>query len=355
MVYFDNIIFSLQRAGGISVVWANLVQRISGVNEDSIFLEYQNASNNLFRAEIRLPSNKVKVFKWFNKVLSQYLSPSIRCNRPFIFHSSYFRICNNPKALNVTTVHDFIYEQGNPNLQQRLRIKLDYRAIRKSDAIVCISESTKNDLFKYIPDIDKDKVSVIYNGVSTDYHTTNDKIPSLNGYVLYVGGRQEYKNFDFIVRSLKHTNYKLVICGNELTDSEQSLLDSTLGRDCYKFLLRPSNEELNKIYNSVHCLAYPSSYEGFGIPILEAQRAGCPVISLNTSSIPEVMGHCWGMMEQLDKNGFISMLVKLEDSKFRNIVISEGLVNSQRFSWDKMAKEYIALYDNLLRSASHNK
>lgn len=355
MIYLDNIIFSLQKTGGISVVWENLIDRLLQSNSDIRFIEYPASENNIFRKLLSIPKSKIIYKRYFNAAFSQLVSPKITSSKPFIFHSSYFRTCNNPKAINITTVHDFIYEQGTPNFQQRLRIKLDYRTIRKSDAIVCISESTKKDLLKYLPDVDKDRVSVIYNGVSNDYHTTNDKIASLKGYVLYVGSRSGYKNFGFIVSSLKDSDYKLVICGNELTDSELGLLEATLGRDRYKFFLRPSNEDLNKIYNSVHCLVYPSSYEGFGIPILEAQRAGCPVIALNSSSIPEVMGHCWGMMDNLNKSEFIRMLAMLEDSEFRNKVIVEGLVNSKRFSWDKMAGEYIALYNSMLRLASYHK
>lgn len=119
----------------------------------------------------------------------------------------------------------------------------------------------------------------------------------------------------------------------------------------YDFIKHPDNTELNRIYNSVHCLAYPSSYEGFGIPVLEAQRAGCPVIALNSSSIPEVMGNTWGMMDRLDESEFKWMLSKLHDTSLRNQTINDGLENSKRFSWKKMANEYISLYNRLLNIA----
>ncbi|WP_302105514.1 glycosyltransferase, partial [uncultured Duncaniella sp.] len=100
-----------------------------------------------------------------------------------------------------------------------------------------------------------------------------------------------------------------------------------------------------------HCLAYPSSYEGFGIPVLEAQRAGCPVIALKSSSIPEVMGNTWGMMDRLDESEFKWMLSRLHDTSLRNQTITDGLENSKRFSWEKMANDYICLYNRLLNIA----
>lgn len=127
----DNIIFSLQRAGGISVVWQNLIENLLPVTDNLHFIEYQNASQNIFRQELSIPSSKIEVAKNFSSIFSQFRHPTVKSDVPFIFHSSYFRTCNNPNAINVTTVHDFIYEQGAPTLKQKLRIALNYKAIKK--------------------------------------------------------------------------------------------------------------------------------------------------------------------------------------------------------------------------------
>lgn len=349
MVYFDNIIFSLQKAGGISVVWANLIRRISRMNEDSVFLEYEGADDNIFRVGMELPKDRIKVLRGFNKVLSQYLSPHIKSNQPFIFHSSYFRTSNNRNAINVTTVHDFIYEQNTrPTFRQKLRMMLNYRAIKRSDAIVCISDNTRKDLFKYVPDIDARKVSVIYNGVSEDYFpVTETPYPQYGNYILFVGGRQGYKNFEFVARALRQTDYKLLVCGASLSQSETEMLETHL-KNRYVHIGFPSNTELNKIYNSVYALAYPSSYEGFGIPVLEAQRAGCPVVALASSSIPEIIGDNALLMSELSEKKFVDLLDKISDDNERVRVVNQGRINARRFSWDKMANAYMELYSSLL-------
>jgi len=348
MICLDNIIFSLQKAGGISVVWKNLIDNLP--KTDALyFIEYPNASQNIFRQKISISSERIIRSKKFSPIFSQLKSPVIKTENRFIFHSSYYRTCNNPRAINVTTVHDFIYEQGKPTLKQKLRIYLNYRAIHKSDAVVCISENTRKDLFKFVPDVDPQKVYVIHNGVSEDYvHLPEIPFPKYRNYVLFVGGRQGYKNFDFVVKALKSTKYKLLICGSPLSSTESVFLDKYLyGR--YELIKFPSNEKLNKIYNSVHCLAYLSSYEGFGLPVLEAQRAGCPIIALNASSIPEIIGENGLLMTELTKSSFESLIADLENTDKRQTIIAAGIENATKFSWEKMANEYLSLYNQLLR------
>ncbi len=351
MIIFDNIIFSLQKAGGISVVWKNLLENIIPQTENIRFIDYADSHNNLFRKDIDIDNSKILNTGKFNKVLSQFLHPRIESEDKFIFHSSYFRYCNNPKAINVTTVHDFIYEQGKPTLKQELRIWLIYKTIRKSDAIVCISENTKKDLFKYLPDTALEKVHVIYNGVAEDYRPLETTpYPQYKNSVLFVGGRQGYKNFDFVVRSLHPTSYNLIICGSPLTLNEKILCDKYLPNR-YTNVPFPNNEELNRIYNSVYCLVYPSSYEGFGIPILEAQRAECPVIALKSSSIPEVIGEDGIMLSALSEDELRDKLNSLENHEYRKHIIESGLKNSKKFSWQKMASEYMELYNILLQNS----
>ncbi|MDE6581357.1 MAG: glycosyltransferase, partial [Duncaniella sp.] len=144
--------------------------------------------------------------------------------------------------------------------------------------------------------------------------------------LLYVGGRQAYQNFKFLGECIRDKKFSLLICGSELSREETALLNKHIpGR--YSNIVYPDNDELNKIYNSVYALAYPSSYEGFGIPVIEAQCCGCPVIALNASSIPEIIGDDSLLMNSLTKNEFLDKLDLLQDSGIRSRIISDGLEN----------------------------
>ena len=360
-VVIDNITFAMQKAGGNSVVWYEFINRI--LSNDLIstyFIEYYDYSN-IFREHLLIPDNlilKRHSTKWLP--IQRYVDERVEgYQEPFIFHSSYYRLSSNPRAINVTTVHDFTYEYFKTGIRKYVHCKQKYRALRKAQYIICISENTKKDLIKFLPDIDIDKIRVVYNGVSDDYKITNesniDFIPfKKNNYILFVGARASYKNFKFVVESLKGTSYNLVISGGELNDNELSNLQINMPNRWY-YTGRVSNYKLNQLYNGAYALLYPSSYEGFGIPVLEAQKAGCPVIAYNSSSIPEVIGDSRLLLNELTSVELQSKLSLLEDTDFRNSVIQKGLKNAQRFTWEKTYKETITIYEEALNNANYKK
>lgn len=357
-IVFDNIVFSLQKAGGISVVWQEILSRFfySELAHDIECLEYEHNKDNIFWK--LLDFSKVVTIKKnpICFVITRYLNPHIRGSEPFIFHSSYYRTTSNRNAINITTIHDFTYDYFYKHKHRGAFLHLwqRNRAIRKADAVICISENTKRDLMKFIPDVNPQKIHVIYNGVSQDYRVSTNKVDEYKDYLLFVGGRNAFKNGRFFVDSIKDTHYKVVFCGKPLTQEEELFFNEKLGKDRYKILTGISNKELNRLYNSVKCLVYPSSYEGFGIPIIEAQSAGCPVIALNTSSIPEVIGDTPLMIQELTKDELLSKLKMLDDSEVRKKIICQGLQNAKRFSWDLTYNEYRKLYEELLNKRRNN-
>ena len=351
-IVIDNIGFSLQRMGGLSVVWGALLSALKNSGLSYICMEYPWDKTN----EVRQSLINITVEQQSAKYLQveRYKNPKVKYNKPFIFHSSHYRLCNNKYAINITTVHDFTYEKYRKGLALWVHSWQKFKAIRKADIVVCISENTKQDVLHYLPDVDENKIRVIYNGVSTDYKVIDtDKYSNLGEYVIFVGSRQQYKQFDLVVRALKNTKYKLAIVGGKLNEEEERFVNETLGEKNYIQLGYLSNLELNELYNQAVCLAYPSAYEGFGIPVLEAQKAGCPVIAYNASSIPEVIGKTPLLMNELTISDFHSKLEILNDKASRDEIIKAGLENAQRFSWDKMGNEYVALYKELLQKAGN--
>ena len=245
-VIADNIIFSLQRYGGISVVW----------NE---FLSRARKDKEIELTELNYPDSLSP------RIMERYRIPAYKADTPSIFHSSYFRILPQKGVHNVTTVHDLTYHFYRRGLAKAVHLWEEQRALKHSDAIICISENTKRDVLQFYPWIKEEHIHVVYNGVSNVFHPISSV--EKKGYLLYIGNSQvEYKRFDVAQQVARLTGLELVIAN------------------------KSSQEELNKLYNEALCLLYPSDYEGFGLPILEAQAAGCPVIAQNSSSIPEVIG-----------------------------------------------------------------
>lgn len=351
-IIFDNIDFSIAKSSGVPIVWGNLIKRVQDNGDFNCrFIEIKGKTTHWVRKGLEL--GNVEIRNGQPQIL-RYFNPSIKEDKPFIFHSSYYRVCNNPNAINITTVHDFTYEYFRKGLPRIVHSWQKFNAIRKSDVVVCISENTKRDVLKFLPDVNPDTVKVVYNGVSDYYHPVETtQYNDLGRFILFVSGRLSYKRFDLAVDAAYKTGYKLVMVGSPLSKDETDLLNKRLGRDNYLCFSHIDDKTFNELYNSAFCLVYPSMYEGFGIPVIEAQKARCPVIAYNGSSIPEIIGDTPLLLSNPSSYDIISKLRMLDDNDIRNKIIKDGFLNAQRFSWDKMANEYMDIYRNAYNEKIH--
>lgn len=357
-LYLDNIIYALQKAGGISVVWSEIVARL--LKEQDIDIKFIESNiDNVFRSDLDIPSANIIMSKnGFPLAIDRYLDVKGLKGRG-IFHSSYYRISNSKDLINVTTVHDFTYEYFRKGLASNIHSFQKNRAIKHSDGIICVSENTKEDLLHFNPKVDESKIKVIYNGVSSEFYNIaksksellKELVPFETGsYVFYVGDRKSlYKNFGLTVSACKKVNLPLVVVGGgAFTKKELLLLNDSLGANNFIHTGSVSNQELNILYNNAFCLLYPSSYEGFGIPILEAQKSHCPVIATNLSSIPEVAAESALLVDKPDLNKICERLLELKNrSALRELIIKKGQINADRFSWDKCYEETLKFYKEL--------
>ena len=305
-IIFDNIIYSLQRYGGISVVWNELLSR-ARVDKDLQVTELEY------------------VEKLTPRFMERYRIPAYQADIPAIFHSSYFRVLPQKGVHNVTTVHDLTYHFYRKGLPKAVHLWAEERALRHSEAVICVSENTKRDLLRFYPWVKEENVFVVYNGVSDVFCPVSSV--QKKGYLLYVGNTQvEYKRYDVAQRVAQLTGLELVTAAGV------------------------SQAQLNTLYNEALCPLYPSSYEGFGIPIIEAQRAGCPVIAQNASSIPEVIGS-EGLMVQHDTPERMAQemadMVRQLKSRPTEAIIAAGMENAKRFSWDRMYEQVKQVYENI--------
>lgn len=304
-VIFDNIIFSLQRYGGISVVWTELLNRALADKDLAVKeLDYR-----------QIPM----------RFMERYRIPAYKAETPSVFHSSYFRVLPQKGVYNVTTVHDLTYHFYRRGLAKAVHLWEEERALRHSEAVICISENTKRDLMRFYPWLQEDRIHVVYNGVSEAFAP----IPSAQkkGYLLFIGNSMvDYKRYDVAQEVARLTGLEL------------------------RTPTCVSQAELNTLYNEALCLLYPSDYEGFGLPILEAQKAGCLVIAQRCSSVPEVIGP-EGLMVAHDTpkrmaQEMADIVLQLKSRPVESIV-KAGLENARRFSWDKTYLQTKQVYENI--------
>ena len=358
-ILLDNIIYSLQKSGGASVVWTEHLKRlVKDTQFNSYFIEYNNARDNIFRQNLSLTDAFIERRSSIGLKLFRYIDVKSQIEEEHLFHSSHYRIDKNPSAKNITTVHDFVYEKYVSGFRQKVHSAQKWHAIRKADAVICISESTKRDLLTYLPDVNENKVYVVHNGVNSLFRKMKTaeyklKLPfETNEYAIYVGSRHvPYKNFATVIKICKQLNIPLIMVGGEyMGDKETAFLTDQLGQGHFTSMRGTSNEDLNELYNRACILLYPSLYEGFGIPVIEAQRCGCPVLCMESSSIPEIAGDselCMPIGSSIAE--ICSRIGELiRNTSFLGKEISKGLENSQRFSWDKTYKQTTDVYRLLM-------
>lgn len=340
-IIIDGIIFSLQRHGGISVYFRQLINFLNISQEPAILLldgvlkQELVSSNTAYVAAIQRSS----------RIIERYRSCRIPASKA-VFHSSYYRLPSKRDLPTVVTIHDFIYERYQQGPRLWVHSAQKKAAIRAAQAVICISESTKQDLLKFVGETPGQIIHVIHNGVSDIFR--NLSLESTNRpYVLFVGQRSGYKNFRLVLEAMAYLPDLEVHCvggGSIHPDEFEGIPGSVARRVLHLGFV--TDEELNVLYNRALCLVYPSSYEGFGIPVVEAMRAGCPVVSSDCKAVLEVAPEALTVVSELDPRTLADAILKTASSERSNL-IQKGLIVAQRYSWDATHSQTLAVYRSL--------
>lgn len=362
-ILFDSQIFSVQKFGGISNYFANIIT--NSQKNTSVQLPYMY-TNNVYLKEIGINyqdllsyvqfkgKNRIKAL--VNKIFN---IKSIKFDEYDIFHPTYYddyftSYLSRDKPF-VITVYDMIHELFPQYFDQN---SMEYRTkkvlCQKANKIIAISEHTKQDIIRLFG-IPESKIKVIH--LSTDFKLINQ--PSMHiqwlpeQYLLFVGTRFGYKNFDWMLTSiapiLKQTNVKIVVIGNELNDHEQKLVMLLDLEHLIVVNNVSSSHQLQEIYNRAELFIFPSLYEGFGIPTLEAFASKVPVLLTNSSCFPEIAQDAALYFEPNDISDFQAKVkLVLNSPSKRQDLIERGVRRLHNFSWQNTADETYKLYTELI-------
>ncbi len=357
-ILYDHQVFSWQRFGGISRYFFEIISRfcrMPGI-KTSLFQGFHineyglNAFRNSYKyywgAKRPVIPKTTKVMTFVNDRLFNFLAPTDYAD---IYHQTYYTVLKPAFAgKRIVTVHDMIHEIY-PHYFVADRVSAHKKdSVLKADGVICISQSTKYDLMHYFA-CPEDKVKVIYHGSSLHADVTSPRLVG-RPYILYVGQRGAHKNFDMLLTAYDHS-HKLnaafsLVCfgGGELRVEERKKIVE-LGLSHRVLHYAGSDDLLANLYTHAAVLVYPSLYEGFGIPPLEAMHCGCPVLSSATSSLPEVVGNAGLYFDPTDEEDLIHKLnLILSDDNLRQGLISAGYQQVKKFDWDVCAEKTLQFY-----------
>ena len=269
----------------------------------------------------------------------------------------------------IITVHDLIryFDMDgeetfirSPNRRDRHYLNLDFEGIRKARRIIAVSQSTKNDLIQClgIPD---ERISVVYEGIDHSLFRPVSQQIYNHPYILFVGSEHPRKNFTTLLKAFSQLKsepgfkkLKLVKVGNaggqetDFRSQTMGVVESLGLVDEVIFTGFVPEADLATYYSGAEAFVLPTLYEGFGFPVLEAMACACPVITSNTSSLPEVVGEAGIMVNPYDTNSLAQAMSKvLTDSELRDNMIRKGLEQARRFTWEKAAEQTLEVYNKI--------
>ena len=344
------------------------VNNLAAKNEYVLFLNEPEFSNfeptatNFTKVLVDAPHYSLKEQTKFLKILNE--------QNLDLMHFTHFNAPIRYRKPFIVTIHDLTHTLFPGRKMTSLPYRLAYRAVvknavRKAKIVIAVSNNTKEDLIKILK-VPEEKIKVIYEGANEEFRQLtdaeketsakilNEKYGIAQPFFLYTGVHRYHKNLTRLIKAFKfisnkYPDLKLVITGKPdplYPEAEQEVADQNLEEKVVFTGLIPENE-LIALYNLAEIYIFPSLYEGFCLPILEAFACGAPVCASNISSIPEVAGKDNAIFfNPYDEKDIAEKTLSIfENSARRNKLIQNGLIRIKNFSWKKMAKEILEVYN----------
>lgn len=378
-----NITPAVRPTTGIGTYAKELISAILESDKDNRYTLF--FSRNLFSRKQRVGINFIKCKRrntraidlpyWFLNFLWNELNilpVEYICGGCDVFHSLDMLSPLTKKAKLVTTVHDvtwLVFDDNAPSPKEIL-YKEVAKSLERSDVIVADSGHTKQELLKYFSFLKEDRIEVVHLGVSSAFRPIDIDSPSIEErkekynwgeFILYIGELDKTrKNLARLVKAysnLKRKNRiqeKLVLCGRVSKNSKELLRlikELNMEKDIIVYSEWIPEEDIPIVYNMGKALVYPSLYEGFGLPILEAMGCGKPVITSNLTSIPEVAGNAAYYIDPYDIDDIAKGIEDiLTNSVLYSELVQKGLEHVKKFTWQDTACKTIELYKKVFNS-----
>ena len=364
-IFFDHQIFSQQLYGGISRYYTELITAINQTPDDTAYLSLL-ATNNVYLRKAAVAKKPLLVgavvkerLRTINYLNSSYTRYNLRRTPLDVFHPTYYDPYFLPYLKGrpfVVTFHDMIHEKfgstfkelGNSKKLIAQKRVLAERATR----IIAVSENTKKDVIEILQ-VDPAKIDVIYHSYSF-YARLIPRFKPVRPYLLFVGNRGSYKNFTNFLRAsatvLIHYDLTLICAGRaRLRPPERDLirqLDLTSRAEHQPIT---DDTTLQKLYESALAFVYPSLYEGFGIPVLEAFACNCPCVLSHTGSLPEIAATAALYFDPDDGDSIASAVERVvSDEKLRHQLAIDGSQRLAYFSWERTVRETMRVYQTCM-------
>lgn len=368
-IFYDYQAFNIQRRGGISRYILETAERVANFSgcEAKVFafahINLSLAENTKVRSVGHLVNDRFFHTRARTQLDQMLTRRELQQFRPDIVHETYYseRGLVGSKSKTVVTVHDMIHEKFLANRKDVApTVAAKRTSVLRADHVICVSENTKSDLLDLIP-VSSEKVSVVHLGSSFNL-VSEAEAGILRGgsgrrpYLLYVGDRSNYKNFYGLLTAycqskLLHKNFDLVCFGSHAFTMNESFAISQTGLPAGTVRHECGDDSaLKRAYIMASAFVYPSLYEGFGLPPLEAMACRCPVICFSVGSIPEVAGSAAAFCEDESSDALqLAIEAVVSDDKLRSRLIETGAERVGHFSWDRCARETLEVYKNIAK------
>lgn len=365
-ILYDHQIFQVQKYGGISRYYYELIRELNKMGEVNIstslmFSNNKYISDKILVKHFKYSSNKyfrgkMRSIMLFNRLIS---IKKIKTGDFDIFHPTYYDpyflnyIGNKPFVLTVyDMIHEKLKELFSPNEQITKYKKI---LLEKASKIIAISKNTKRDIIELF-DVDESKIEVIYLGNSMEINNEsklNIIIPKK--YILFVGSRVGYKNFDRFINSVskllyEDNNLSIICAGGGIFNDKEILKFEKIGIINRVFQVNLNDNKLVQFYKKALLFVFPSLYEGFGIPILEAFACECPLVCSNTGSLPEIADDGAEYFDPHSEESIYRAIKKVSDNKeFKDRLVTNGIKILKHYSWKKTALKTKNVYASVIK------